>query len=136
MSHLTVQSSVMHHHKANKLLISCRRPLTPAVCLQKHIAMYLLRSSNTSGRRKFRRDQSSAKLFCSGVPVSSSLLSVGIIFSSRTSRQLRFLILWPSSTIRYFHWKRWSRTQTWLLIHNSSHQYDKRECRAHIVFHQ
>lgn len=64
----------------------------------------LLRSSKTSGRRKLRRDQSSAKLFCSGVPVSSSLLSVGSTFSSRTSRQLRFLILWPSSTIRYFHW--------------------------------
>lgn len=73
---------------------------------------HLLRSSKTSGRRKLSRDQSSAKLFCSGVPVSSSLLSVGSIFSSRTSRQLRFLILWPSSTIRYFHWKRYCRTQT------------------------
>ena len=79
---------------------------------REHMAPYLLRSSKTSGRRKLRRDQSSAKLFCSGVPVSSSLLSVGNIFSSRTSRQLRFLILWPSSTIRYFHWKRWSREQT------------------------
>lgn len=73
---------------------------------------HLLRSSKTSGRRKLSRDQSSAKLFCSGVPVRSSLLSVGSIFSSRTSRQLRFLILWPSSTIRYFHWKRYCRTQT------------------------
>lgn len=76
------------------------------------MAPYLLRSSKTSGRRKLRRDQSSAKLFCSGVPVSSSLLSVGSIFNSRTNRQLRFLILWPSSTIRYFHWKRWNRKQT------------------------
>ena len=74
-----------------------------------------MRSSKTSGRRKLRRDQSSARLFCRGVPVSSNLLSVGNIFSSRTSRQLRFLILWPSSTIRYFHWKRWSRAQVTFL---------------------
>lgn len=72
-----------------------------------HMATCLLRSSKTSGRRKLRRDQSSAKLFCSGVPVNNSLLSVGSNFSSRTSRQFRFLILWPSSTIRYFHWKCW-----------------------------
>lgn len=53
----------------------------------------LFRSSKTSGRRKLRRDQSSARLFWRGVPVSSSLLSVGSRFSSLTSRQLRFLIL-------------------------------------------
>lgn len=61
---------------------------------------YLFRSSKTSGRRKLSRDHSSDRLFCRGVPVRSSLLSVGNIFSSCTRRQFRFLILWPSSTIK------------------------------------
>ena len=42
-----------------------------SVCMAHHP----LRSSNMSGRIKFRRDQSSARLFCSGVPVSNSLLA-------------------------------------------------------------
>ncbi len=33
-----------------------------------------------SGRRKLRRDQSSARLFCSGVPVSSSRLEASYDF--------------------------------------------------------
>ncbi len=64
-----------------------------------HVPSYLFRSSNTSGRRKLSRDHSSDRLFCRGVPVSSSLLSDISIFSSCTSRQFKFLILWPSSTI-------------------------------------
>lgn len=83
-------------------------------------SLYLLRSSKTSGSRKLRRDHSSARLFCSGVPVSSNLLSVGSRFSSLTNRQLRFLILWPSSTIKYFHWKRW--TQDKCFFYGSNHE--------------
>lgn len=64
--------------------------------------LYLFKSSNTSGSRKLRRDQSSDKLFCRGVPVNSSLLSVLNCFNSRIRRQFIFLILCPSSTIKYF----------------------------------
>lgn len=66
------------------------------------LTTYLFKSSNTSGSRKLRRDQSSDKLFCSGVPVNSSLLSVLNCFNSRIRRQFIFLILCPSSTIKYF----------------------------------
>ena len=43
---------------------------------------YVLRSSKTSGKRKLSMDQSSARLFWRGVPVSSSLLAVWYCFSS------------------------------------------------------
>ena len=40
----------------------------------------LLRSSKMSGRRKLRRDHSSARLFCSGVPVKRSRLPASYDF--------------------------------------------------------
>ena len=43
---------------------------------------YLLRSSKMSGRRKLSNDHSSARLFCNGVPVSSSLLAASYDFSA------------------------------------------------------
>ncbi len=58
------------------------------------------------GRMKFRRDQSSRKLFWSGVPVSSRTLSAGICLSSRNNRQSKFFSLWPCIIIRYNTTKR------------------------------
>mmetsp|Transcript_39258 Transcript_39258/g.65948 ORF Transcript_39258/g.65948 Transcript_39258/m.65948 type:complete len:226 (-) Transcript_39258:17-694(-) len=52
----------------------------------------------TSGRIKCSSDHSSLRLFCSGVPDSSSLLAVGMLRSSRISMQLLFFSRWPSST--------------------------------------
>lgn len=43
---------------------------------------YLPRSSNISGNRKFKRDHSSAKLFCRGVPVRSRRWVFPYILSS------------------------------------------------------
>ncbi len=37
-------------------------------------SVYLLRSSNMSGRIKFSSDHNSARLFCNGVPVNNNLL--------------------------------------------------------------
>jgi hypothetical protein len=60
-----------------------------------------LRLVKTSGSRKCSSDQSSGREFCSGVPVSSSLLAVGMNLSSRMSLQSKFFKRWPSSTTRY-----------------------------------
>mmetsp|Transcript_10596 Transcript_10596/g.21472 ORF Transcript_10596/g.21472 Transcript_10596/m.21472 type:complete len:210 (-) Transcript_10596:312-941(-) len=66
------------------------------------------RSSKMLGRRKLSSDQSSVRLFCSGVPVSSSLLhgceglTSQIDLSSRMSLQLRFFSRWPSSMMTNF----------------------------------
>ena len=43
---------------------------------------HLSRSSNMSGKRKFNKDQSSDKLFCNGVPVSSKRFAVLYVFNS------------------------------------------------------
>jgi hypothetical protein len=54
-----------------------------------------------SGRRKFNNDHNSCRLFCSGVPVKSSLyleLNWRIVFEVYESL---FLILWASSIIMY-----------------------------------
>ena len=48
-----------------------------------------------SGSRKFNSYHSSARLFCSGVPVSSSRLADWYFLSSRISRQCMFLSRWP-----------------------------------------
>lgn len=47
--------------------------------------LHLLRSSKMSGRRKLSKDHSSARLFCSGVPVSSSLLAASYDFRALES---------------------------------------------------
>mmetsp|Transcript_46269 Transcript_46269/g.121360 ORF Transcript_46269/g.121360 Transcript_46269/m.121360 type:complete len:204 (+) Transcript_46269:1474-2085(+) len=63
------------------------------------------RSSKMFGRRKLSSDQSSVRLFCSGVPVSSSRLQVSLqmFLSSRMRRQFMFLSRWPSSITTNFH---------------------------------
>mmetsp|Transcript_21437 Transcript_21437/g.53853 ORF Transcript_21437/g.53853 Transcript_21437/m.53853 type:complete len:306 (-) Transcript_21437:56-973(-) len=66
------------------------------------------RSWKMSGRMKLSRDHSSVRLFCSGVPDSSSLLAVSRVLSSLSRRQSLFLRRWPSSTTRYFHLRFWS----------------------------
>jgi hypothetical protein len=43
---------------------------------------YLFKSLNMSGNKKFKSDQSSAKLFCSGVPVNNNRLAAGKAFNS------------------------------------------------------
>lgn len=48
-----------------------------------------------SGKRKFRSDHSSAKLFCSGVPVRRSLFSMGMCFSSFRSLHFVFFSRCP-----------------------------------------
>ena len=66
------------------------------------------RSSKIFGSRKLSSDHSSGRLFCSGVPVSSSRLhSVTvpvpvIALSSVISRQFMFLRRWPSSITTNF----------------------------------
>mmetsp|Transcript_30485 Transcript_30485/g.85349 ORF Transcript_30485/g.85349 Transcript_30485/m.85349 type:complete len:334 (+) Transcript_30485:1185-2186(+) len=56
-----------------------------------------------SGSRKFKRLQSSARLFCKGVPVSKSLFALWMDLSSRRSLQSKFFSRCPSSTTMYFH---------------------------------
>lgn len=53
------------------------------------------------GLTKFSSDQSSSRVFWIGVPDNRSRFSEGSFFSSCTRRQLAFLILWPSSMMRY-----------------------------------
>lgn len=48
-----------------------------------------------SGKIKFNNDQSSAKLFCSGVPVRSSLFSTVMCFNSFSSLHFEFFNLCP-----------------------------------------
>ena len=66
---------------------------------------HLLRSSNISGRRKLSRDQSSARLFCSGVPVSRRRWVDVYIFNSL--RMIKFVLLFFPKTfylLRSFAW--------------------------------
>merc|ERR1719167_611827 len=56
----------------------------------------------TSGSRKLSRAHSSWRLFCSGVPVNSSLLVVLISRITRDSLLSSFLILCASSITMYF----------------------------------
>ncbi len=72
-------------------------------------------SSKTSGKMKFRRDQSSAKLFyegpetaynknlttpmCNGVPVKCILPTLGYFLISCMRIESMFFKRWPSSTI-------------------------------------
>mmetsp|Transcript_10068 Transcript_10068/g.31542 ORF Transcript_10068/g.31542 Transcript_10068/m.31542 type:complete len:222 (+) Transcript_10068:1089-1754(+) len=65
-----------------------------------------VRLPNTSGRMKLSRLHSSFRLFCSGVPVSSSLFCVSSELSSLNRRQSLFFRRWPSSTTMYFQLKR------------------------------
>lgn len=50
---------------------------------------------NMSGRIKFNNDQSSAKLFCKGVPVNKSLFSTFKSLRSLTNLHLAFFNLCP-----------------------------------------
>ena len=74
-----------------------------ALLIQIHLIAYIkhyqdwnsLRDVKICGKMKFSRDQSSGKLFWSGVPVNRSVLSAGSCFSSRRSLQSKFFNLWP-----------------------------------------
>src|SRR5690606_11612157 len=84
----------------------------------------LLRSANSSvnassdlnrfGSRKFNSVQSSARLFCNGVPVSRRRNDVFSCLSPMNNLDLRFLSLWPSSTIiaRQFRREKKDRSET------------------------
>ena len=56
-----------------------------------------------SGWRKWRSAHSSCRLFCSGVPVSSSFPALGIAASRSWACDCSFLIRWASSSTRYRH---------------------------------
>ena len=49
----------------------------------------LFKSSKMSGSKKLRSDQSSARLFCNGVPVSKSRFAVLYVFNSLEEKYLQ-----------------------------------------------
>lgn len=71
------------HVKGRKSGLSMR----PNAALSPQGDLHLLRSSKMSGRRKLSNDHSSARLFCSGVPVSSSLLAASYDFRALESNR-------------------------------------------------
>mmetsp|Transcript_38287 Transcript_38287/g.95145 ORF Transcript_38287/g.95145 Transcript_38287/m.95145 type:complete len:300 (+) Transcript_38287:807-1706(+) len=108
-----VSTSPLSRRRRNGLRIPCNfsTTLTRLVASWSSVAFWSVEKSNqdwncdsdenTSGSRKWRRLHSSGRLFCSGVPVRSSLLAAGICLSSRISLQSKFFRRWPSSTTRY-----------------------------------
>mmetsp|Transcript_31717 Transcript_31717/g.80864 ORF Transcript_31717/g.80864 Transcript_31717/m.80864 type:complete len:218 (-) Transcript_31717:1047-1700(-) len=83
--------------------ISRSAPSCPTMELKSNQASKSDMEEKTSGMRKLSSDHSSLRLFCSGVPDSSSLFSAGMVLSSRMSLHWKFFRRCPSSTTMYLN---------------------------------
>jgi len=97
----------------NSLLYSMLPSTMPVMGLLNH-SLKSRWDSNTWGIRKCIRDQSSIKLFWRGVPVSNNLPTLVKLSNSCHRWDLKFLMCWASSRMKYCHLNLLNELWSWI----------------------